>query len=96
MTKWGRCFLSNMVLKGSLSTDFAICDHLMSSSNSGSTSKEDPLAFRNALLASSILPRSTKLLGVSVISKAPIVITAAGATAMPSETRHPHVCFAVA
>lgn len=95
MTKWGRYCLSNMVLKGSCSTDLAICDHLMSSSNSGSTSMEDPLALRRAFLACSILPRSTKLLGVSVMRKAPIVITAAGTTARPRETRHPQVFFAV-
>lgn len=85
-----------MVLNGSCFTDLAISFHLISSSNSGSISTEDPLILCKDFLAWSILPRSTKLLGVSVMRKAPIVMTAAGTTARPRDSLHPHVCLAVA
>ncbi|KAK2388329.1 sugar transport protein [Trifolium repens] len=96
ITKCGRYFLFNMVLKGSCFTDFATSVHLISSSNSGSISMVDPLILCKAFLACSILPRSTKLFGVSVMRREPIVITIAGTTASPRESLHPHVCLEVA
>lgn len=84
-----------MATKLSRSMSFETCDDWIMYCNSDSTSAVGPRTLRKAFLAWLMWLRSTKLLGLSGISKAPIVMIAAGTVARPRDMRHPHGCGAV-